>query len=150
MSSPRSTGSPPRSAAVGPSALFEHGLSGRLWPLHGKPYPDELLSSWLMRLIRAYGADSHRFCAHVWPGRPAWSRDIDQGRDAAILRVLTAKTATHPTRVLCTPLRGYPGYPKARGPRAGTGVQSCLSASALGPNESPRGDATRLVLSHRR
>jgi len=95
--------------------LFEHGLSGRLWPLHGKPYPDELLSSWLMRLIRAYGADSHRFCAHVWPGRPVWSRDIDQGRDAAILRVLTAKTATHPTRVLCTTLRGYPGYPKAHG-----------------------------------
>ena len=97
------------------SALFEHGLSGRLWPIHGKPYPDELLSSWLMRLIRAYGADPHRFCAHVWPGRAVWSRDIDQGCDAAIFRVLTTKTATHPPRVLCTTLRGYPGYTKAYG-----------------------------------
>jgi hypothetical protein len=68
-----------------------------------------------MRLIWVYGADPHRFCAHVWPGRAVWSRDIDQGCDAAILRVLTAKTATHPPRVLRTTLRGYPGYPKAYG-----------------------------------
>ena len=68
-----------------------------------------------MRLIRAYGADPHRFCAHVWPGRAVWSRDIDQGCDAAIFRVLTTKTATHPPRVLCTTLRGYPGYTKAYG-----------------------------------
>jgi len=68
-----------------------------------------------MRLIRAYGADPHRFCAQVWPSHPVWRRDIDQGHEAAIVRVLTAKTATPRIRVLGTTLRGYPGYPKVRG-----------------------------------
>jgi hypothetical protein len=90
--------------------VFELGLSGRLWPLHGKPYDDEVLSSWLVRLSRAYGAAPARFCAQIWPHRALWSRDIDQGTDHELLRVLTAKTATPRARVLATTVRGYRGY----------------------------------------
>jgi TniQ len=98
----RSTGCRRLSAVVRPSALFEHGLSGRLWPIHGKPYNDEVLSSWLVRLSRAYGAEPTRFCAQVWPHRALWSQDIAQGTDHELLRVLAAKTATPRTRVLAT------------------------------------------------
>jgi TniQ len=35
-------------------ALLE-GLSGEFWPIRPKPYDDELLSSWIVRLARAYG-----------------------------------------------------------------------------------------------
>jgi hypothetical protein len=30
------------------------GLSGVLWPIHPKPLEDEQLSSWMIRLARAY------------------------------------------------------------------------------------------------
>jgi TniQ len=90
--------------------VFEHGLSGRLWPIHSKPYDDEVLSSWLVRLSRAYGAEPTCFCAQIWPHRALWSRDIARGTHPKLLRVLTAKTATPRTRVLATTVRGYRGY----------------------------------------
>jgi TniQ len=90
--------------------LFELGLSGQLWPVHGKPYEDEVLSSWLVRLSRAYGAEPTRFCAQIWPHHAVWSRDMDHGTDHEVLQVLTAKTATPRARVLATTVRGYRGY----------------------------------------
>lgn len=91
--------------------MFEHGLSGQLWPIHVKPYEDELLSSWVVRMSRAYGTDPQRFCARVW-GHPAcWSRDIDKGLYADVLEVLSAKTATPHARVLETTWWGYRGLP---------------------------------------
>ena len=86
------------------------GLSGRLWPLHLKPYRDELLSSWLVRISRAYGVTANRFCTSIWGTSKFWSRDIDQGTVREILPVLAAKTATPPDRVLATTLKGYPGF----------------------------------------
>jgi hypothetical protein len=87
--------------------LFEHGLSGRLWPIHVKPYEDELWSSWVARLSRAYGRDPQRFCTRVWGHTAFWSRDIDKGLYADVLEVLSAKTATPWTRVFETTLAGY-------------------------------------------
>jgi hypothetical protein len=69
-----------------------------------------VLSSWLVRLSRAYGAEPTRFCAQVWPHHALWSRDIDTGTDHEILLVLAAKTATPRARVLATTVRGYRGY----------------------------------------
>ncbi|HEY7711072.1 MAG TPA: TniQ family protein, partial [Candidatus Entotheonella sp.] len=81
-----------------------------LWPIHCKPYGDEVLSSWLARLSRAYGTDPIRFCALVWPRHAVWNRDIDKGTDDELLRVLSTKTATSRRRVLATTVRGYSGY----------------------------------------
>ena len=33
-------------------AIPEH-LSGTIWPIHPKPLPDELLTSWMVRIARA-------------------------------------------------------------------------------------------------
>jgi hypothetical protein len=92
--------------------LFEPRLSGRLWPIHLKPYRDELLSSWLIRLIRAHGGEAYRVCNSLW-GHPAfWNRDIDKGIFEDVLEMLAEKTATSPARTLDTTFLGYPGFPE--------------------------------------
>lgn len=91
--------------------MFEHGLSGRLWPIHVKPYADELVSSWVVRLSRAYGTDAQRFCPSVWRHAAFWSRDIDQGLYPDVLEVLSAKTATPRARGLETTLGESRGCP---------------------------------------
>src|SRR5919108_4163031 len=103
-SSPPSTGSRRRSDGAVPNAWCDSGLSGRLWPIHLKPYDDELLSSWLVRLSRAYGVDPKRFCASGWCQPAFWNRDIDKGIYDDVLQVLADKTATPPVRVLDTTL----------------------------------------------
>ncbi len=90
--------------------MFEHGLSGRLWPIRCKPYPDEMLTSWLVRLSRAYGADPTGFYAEVWPPDHVWNRDVDRGTDDHLISLLATKTATPRSRVLAATIRGYRGY----------------------------------------
>ena len=82
-----------------------------MWPLHFKPYDEELLCAWLIRLSRAYGVAPRRFCASVWHDPAFWCRDIDKGIYTDVLHVLAERTATPPSRVLDTTLRGYLGYP---------------------------------------
>lgn len=36
-------------------------LTGSLWPIHFKPYKNELLSSWLVRLAHAHGLKIQSF-----------------------------------------------------------------------------------------
>ncbi len=91
--------------------MFDHGFSRRLWPIHVKPYEDELLSSWLVRISRAYSADPGRFCFSVWRHAAFWNRDIDKGIYGEVLEVLIDKTATPLTRALHTTLWGYRGFP---------------------------------------
>jgi hypothetical protein len=83
------------------------GLSGRLWPVHIKPQPDELLSSWLMRLAMAHGMKLHTFCSATWPLKQIWNRDIDRSADAELLLTLSDKTATALERVRATTLAAY-------------------------------------------
>src|SRR5687767_8033265 len=73
------TGYRHRSAVAVPNAWFESGLSGALWPLRLKPYDDELLSSWLVRLSRVYGTETSRFGVSLTRDSSFWSRDIDKG-----------------------------------------------------------------------
>jgi hypothetical protein len=90
--------------------LFEHGLSGRLWPIHCNPYDDETLSSWLSRLSRAYGANPIHFYIQALPHFNVWRRDVDKGTNNDLLLALAAKTSTPYKRVLGTTIRGYLGY----------------------------------------
>lgn len=94
-----------------PNAWFESGLSGRLWPLHLKPYADELLASWLVRLSRAYGMGASRFGARIGRSSAFWNRDVDKGLDDNLLQALIDHTATPPARVLETTFSGYRGFP---------------------------------------
>jgi len=83
------------------------GLSGRLWPAHIKPQPDELLSSWLVRLAMAHASKLHTFCSIIWPRKQIWNRDIDRSADTELLQTLSDKTDTSIERVRATTLAGY-------------------------------------------
>jgi len=75
-----------------PSAWCESGLSGGLWPLRLKPYDDELLASWLVRLSRAYGMEASRFGASITHDSAFWNRDVDKGLDDNLLQSLIDRT----------------------------------------------------------
>lgn len=86
------------------------GLSGRLWPAHPKPLPDELLSSWLVRIARANGLKLQTFCVQVFgQERQLWNRDIDRLAPAWLLRSLAERTRTPLRRVVDTTLLRYQG-----------------------------------------
>lgn len=89
--------------------MVEHGLSGRRLPVHVKPQPDELLSSWLMRLSLAHGMALRTFCAYLWPTLRVWGKDFDWRTDNDILVVLAQKTAVSLPRALTTSVKGYEG-----------------------------------------
>lgn len=64
---------------------------GRL-PCATRPLPDELLSSWLVRLAHAHGTKAHTFGQLLFPGTPLWNRDVDKMAPADVIRVLAART----------------------------------------------------------
>ncbi|WP_083916905.1 TniQ family protein [Thioalkalivibrio sp. ALJ24] len=85
------------------------GLSGNLWPAHPKPLPDELVSSWIVRLARANHLPLHTFCHLEWPGKAIWNRDIDKSADVDLLAGLATRTATPFHRVSETTLKDHIG-----------------------------------------
>jgi TniQ len=87
--------------------LFEHGLSGHLWPIHLHPQADELLSSWLTRLRLAYGLAPRVFWPSLSSTARRGDRDIDRRTPAALLALLAQRTATSPPRVFATTLMAY-------------------------------------------
>ncbi len=109
--------------------MSEFRLSGRCWPIHFKPYDDELLSSWLIRLIRAHGAEPKRFCQNVWRQTDFWHRDIDRGSYPGVIEVIAEKAATPVDRVLDTTLMGYAGF-HPRQPN-GVGVWAWVLSTGL-------------------
>jgi hypothetical protein len=83
------------------------GLSGEVWPIHLKPLASELLSSWLARLVRAYGTSAHEFERTALPGTEVWVHDVDVDPNGRLLEIMTKRTATSPRRVENATLRGY-------------------------------------------
>src|SRR5437588_3931180 len=85
-------------------------LTGNFWPAHTKPRPDELLSSWIVRLAMAHSEKLHTFCSLVWSReKQIWNRDIDKCADDKIIDVIADKTGTTRQRVLETTLSAYEG-----------------------------------------
>lgn len=70
-------------------------LSGKLWPAHPKPLPDELLTSWIVRLARANGLKLQTFCDRVFgKEHQLWNRDIDRLAPSWLLTSLANHTGT--------------------------------------------------------
>lgn len=86
------------------------GLSGNLWPIHLKPYQDELLSSWLVRLAHAHGLKLQTFCNLVFGrDRNIWNRDIDKLAPDWLVDHLSQATGTSVNDVKLTTLKSYEG-----------------------------------------
>ncbi|MFA6699756.1 MAG: TniQ family protein, partial [Thiomicrospira sp.] len=85
-------------------------LSGKLWPVHPHPSPDELLSSWLVRIAHGNGEKVQSFCHHEFGiERQIWNRDIDRQAPEWLLTILSERTATTIERVKQTTLKRYEG-----------------------------------------
>lgn len=84
------------------------GLSGTIWPIHTKPLPDELLTSWMIRLAWAYGIRPVWFWNLVWPRPelPVYGR-LNHNPPPDLLRLLADKTATSLERVQRTTLKTF-------------------------------------------
>lgn len=83
------------------------------WLVHPKAQPDELLSSWLIRIAARQGRKLHNFCHSNWPGLQIWTRDIDSSAPETLLSRLSEKTYTPSNNVNKTCLKTHEGvlYP---------------------------------------
>lgn len=80
----------------------------QLWPVHPHPLPDELLSSWMIRLARANGFKVHNFYALFFgKDRQIWNRDIDHHAPPWLIDQLAARSGTAPERIHATTLRAF-------------------------------------------
>jgi len=81
-----------------------------LWPVHLKPLPDELLSSWLVRLACAHGLKVQTF-SRLLAGSSyqIWNRDIDRNAPQWLLDALCRNTATSAEDGFGTTLKAYEG-----------------------------------------
>ena len=80
-----------------------------LWPVHLKPRPNELTSSWLVRLAIGHGYKLHMFCKGVWGKKDIWNRDIDKLPLEWMFQTLCEKTGTPMEAVRNTHLSSYEG-----------------------------------------
>jgi len=62
------------------------------WPHPPTPGPDELLSSFLVRVALRYGMSPTRFCALHFPQLNVWNRDIDRSATDEFLQSIATKS----------------------------------------------------------
>jgi len=66
---------------------------GPIWPLHPQPQPDELLSSWMIRLAHANRFKIHSFYSQFFGReRQVWTRDIDHFAPSWLLQGLSVRS----------------------------------------------------------
>ena len=61
--------------------------------------PDELFSTWLVRLSLAQGCDPMHLTGSLWPGWRAWTVDLDRGITAERMAVLSARSGVDVERL---------------------------------------------------
>lgn len=87
------------------------GLTQPLWPIRYKPHPDELLSSWLVRLARGHGLRVQTFCNLIFGNKlQVWNRDIDRLGPDWLVDALSERTGTPIDVARGTTLRSYEGW----------------------------------------
>ncbi|RUM92360.1 MAG: hypothetical protein DSZ27_04085 [Thiomicrospira sp.] len=85
-------------------------FTGKLWPVHPHPYPNELLSSWLVRIAHANGEKVQTFTHQEFGTKhQIWNRDIDRLAPEWLLMALSERTATQIEIVRQTTLKRYEG-----------------------------------------
>ena len=79
------------------------------WQWFGRPFHDELLSSWLRRIVQKNSFYSGPFCKRFWPERDVWARDLDMHAPPEVLEMLRIQTNTNHADVYQTTLKSYEG-----------------------------------------
>lgn len=71
-------------------------LSGKLWPAHPKPFPDEILSSWIVRVAEANAIKLQTLCWMLFGNaRSPWNRDVDRSAPKWLLKAISEHTGTN-------------------------------------------------------
>ncbi|TJZ77527.1 TniQ family protein [Chitiniphilus eburneus] len=79
-------------------------------PAHPQPLPDEILSSWMVRLAFENGYSIHTFYANLLRCKlPIWTRDIDRHPHPAILALLERQTGQSVEALRLRTLQCYEG-----------------------------------------
>ncbi len=86
---------------------YEHRR--RIWPVPLKPLPDELLSSWMIRLSAAHGLTFSNFCMIVWPKEKVGLLNVDIFPETRILETLANRTGVPMVKVQATTFAEYEG-----------------------------------------
>jgi len=93
---------PPNVSSTFALAEYDSRSDLPLWPIHYKPLPHELLSSWLVRLAHGHGLEVKTFCNLILSNnQQVWNRDIDRLAPTWLLDQLS----TTPKIVWITTLR---------------------------------------------
>lgn len=86
------------------------GLPEGLWPIHTKPLPDELLSSWLIRLAHAHQLKAETLCSDLFGHQSTiWNRDVDRLAPEWVLTGLCRATGTALSNAKTTTLPSLAG-----------------------------------------
>jgi len=80
-------------------------LSGRIWPIHPYPMADELLSSWMVRIARAYGVQPYSFWRQL--AGIAQFRALDEHVSPGLLEVLYRGTGIKPLQIRAMTLTSF-------------------------------------------
>lgn len=81
-----------------------------IWPIHLPPLHDELLTSWILRLAKAYGLKVHPFCVLMFGKKvQIWNRDFDRLASDDFLQRLGMSTGVGFDAAKQTTLRDYEG-----------------------------------------
>ena len=131
-------------------------MLARVLPVRFPPLPDELLSSWFVRLAHANGEKSHSLGFRVFHGECNFIQggdlNLDRGHDAEALAILAYVTKTSTQQVAASTLGAYAGFLwdeisahgvrrwvmpilNKRGERTGYGLQAC--AECLRDDSTP-------------
>lgn len=96
-------------------------MDSKLWPIHPHPMPEELLSSWMIRLARGNGYKIHGFYTQFFGlDRQIWNRDIDRLAPRWLISGLAEKTGISESRIEQMTLRTLETYAFERLNDAGT------------------------------
>lgn len=102
--------SPPRVKVGRPSREVRAATGRALWPIHFKPQPDELLSSWVVRLAHAHALKIHTFCRLLHGSDlQIWNRDIDRQAPDWLIKGLCWNTASSYAQGFGATLQAYAG-----------------------------------------
>lgn len=87
---------------------FLRKMESQLWPVHPQPLPDELLSSWMIRIAKSNGFKVHNFYAHFFGReREIWTRDIDHCAPEWLIHGLAKFTGISNQRISAMGLRAF-------------------------------------------
>ncbi len=90
---------------------------GSLWPSHPKPLPDELLTSWFVRVAEANAIKLQTLSWMLFGyGRSPWQRDVDRMAPAWLISTVCEHTGLSREEASSATLAPYRGllYPKPR------------------------------------